>query len=47
MLKLLEKSYKAGTIVKQEYESEIRRFAHHMKKDPKEYLDYIKLLGII
>ncbi|MBQ2819488.1 MAG: hypothetical protein IJF14_03785 [Clostridia bacterium] len=47
MLKLLEKSYKAGTIVKQEYESEIRRFAHHMKKDSKEYLDYIKLLGIL
>jgi len=47
MLKLLEKSYKAGTIVKQEYESEIRIFAHHMKKDPKEYLDYVTLLGIL
>ena len=47
MLKLLEKSYKAGTIVKQEYESEIRRFAHRMKKDSKEYLDYIELIGII
>ncbi len=47
MLKLLEKSYKAGTIVRQEYEEELKRYAKWMSKDQFLYLDYIKLLGIL
>ena len=46
-MNILEKSYKAGTINRQEYEEELKRFAKWTGKDKKEYLDYIKLLGII
>ena len=47
MLKLLEKSYKAGTIVRQEYEEELKRYAKWLDKDQFLYLDYVKLLGIL